>query len=257
MAFLGRERELAQLAEAVRRVAEGRLGRVVLTGPAGIGCTRLLDELSQRVSTVPGVVASRGRAFEPAMGVPYQAVSDALAAALAPLPDEELGAVIGNAGHDLCVLVPELAPRLDVLGIDRSAPQLIAPDQLGRRVVESILGTIERLAGTGVLLLVLEDIHFADPATRGLIDALQGVGRALPVCLVVSYQPDELHRRHPVQDLADRLTDDPEVVRIELGPLTSTELEKLVLEASGERPPGNVMSAVVAGARGRGSGSEA
>ena len=59
MAFLGRERELAQLAEAVRRVAEGRLGSVVVTGPAGIGCTRLLDELSNRVSSVPGVLACR------------------------------------------------------------------------------------------------------------------------------------------------------------------------------------------------------
>jgi DNA-binding CsgD family transcriptional regulator/tetratricopeptide (TPR) repeat protein len=250
MAFLGRERELAQLAEAVRRVAEGRPGRVVLTGPAGIGCTRLLDELSARVSSVPGVVACRGRAFEPAIGVPYQAVGDALAQALSDVPDEDLARVVGNGGHDLCVLVPGLAPRLDVLRIHRAAPRLIAPDQLGRRVVETILGAFERLAGGGVLLLVLEDIHFADPATRGLIDALQGVGRALPVCLVVSYQPDELHRRHPTQDLADRLADDPEWVRVELGPLAAKELEQLVISSAGERPPGNVMSAVIAGARG-------
>jgi DNA-binding CsgD family transcriptional regulator/tetratricopeptide (TPR) repeat protein len=250
MVFLGRERELAQLAEAVRRVAEARLGRVVLTGPAGIGCTRLLDELSKRVSSVPGVAACRGRAYEPAMGVPYQAVSDALAAALSDVPDESLATVVGNSGHDLSVLVPDLAPRLDVLGIDRAAHRLIAPDQLGRRVVESILGTLERLAGDGVLLVVLEDIHFADPATRGLVDALQGVGRRLPVCLVVSYQPDELHRRHPVQALADRLADDPEVVGVELGPLSAKELERLVIDSSPERPPGNVISAVVAGARG-------
>jgi len=250
MAFLGRERELALLAEAVRRVAEGRLGRVVLTGPAGIGCTRLLDELSKRVSTVPGVVACRGRSFEPAVGVPYQAVSDALAAAFANLSDERLRAVVGNAGHDLSVLVPGLAARLDALGIDRSAPRLIAPDQLGRRVVESVLGAFERLADGGVLLVVLEDIHFADPATRGLIDALQGVGRGLPVCLIVSYQQDELHRRHPVQSLADRLADDPEVVRIVLGPLSAKELERLVVDAAGERPPGNIMTAVAEGARG-------
>ncbi len=250
MAFLGRERELALLAEAVRRAAEGRSGRVVVTGSAGIGCTRLLDELSLRVSSVSGVVAARGRAHEPAMRVPYQAVSEALGGALAQLPDDDLPAVIGTAGHDLCVLVLDLASRLDVLGIDRSPPRLTAPDQLGRRVLESILGTFERLAAGGVLLLMLEDIHYADPATRGLVDALQGVGRALPVCLVVSYQPDELHRRHPVQGLADRLADDPEVVRVEVGPLSPGELEKLVSSAAGERPPANVMSAVIGVARG-------
>ncbi|HZW00871.1 MAG TPA: AAA family ATPase, partial [Candidatus Deferrimicrobium sp.] len=113
MAFLGRERELAQLAEAVRRVAEGGLGRVVLTGSAGIGCTRLLDELSDRVGVVPGVVACRGRAYGPAVGVPYQAVGDALAGVLLGLPDDRLAAAVGRAGYDLCLLVPGLAERLE------------------------------------------------------------------------------------------------------------------------------------------------
>lgn len=250
MAFLGRERELAQLAEAVRRVAEGRLGHVVLTGPAGIGCTRLLDELSARVSSVPGVVSCRGRAFEPAVGSPYQAVGHALEDALAGLTDDRLRSVVGAAAHDLGVLVPHLAQRLDALGIDRTAPRLIAPDQRGRRVVESILGALERLAGDGVTVLMLEDIHFADPATRTLVEALQTVGRALRVCLVVSYQPDELHRRHPVRHLADRLTDDPEVVHLEVGPLPAPHIERLVSDAAPERHRGSIMTAVVEGARG-------
>lgn len=250
MALLGRERELALLAEAVRRVAEGRSGRVVLTGPAGIGCTRLLDELCARVSDVPGITVARGRAYAPAMSLPYHAVSEALSAALSEVSDDAISTVVGKAGHDLCALAGELVPRLEALQVDRSSPSLNAPDQVGRRVLESILGTFERLAGSGVLLLVLEDIHYADSATRGLIEALQGVGRALPVCLVVSYQPGELHRRHPVHGLADRLADDPEVVRMDLGPMSSKELEKLVIDAAEDRPPGNVVSAVVAGAKG-------
>ena len=250
MAFLGRERELAQLAEAVRRVAEGGLGRVVLTGSAGIGCTRLLDELSDRVGVVPGVVACRGRAYGPAVGVPYQAVGDALAGVLLGLPDDRLAAAVGPAGYDLGLLVPGLAERLESLGIDRRAPHLIAPDQLGRRVVESILGTLERLADGGVTLLTLEDIHLADPATRGLIKALQTVGRSLPVCLVVSYQPDVLHRRHPVRELASWLADDPGVVHLALGPLAARDIEQLVADAPGDRTRANFMPSIVEGARG-------
>ena len=250
MVFLGRERELAQLAEAVRRVAEGRLGRVVLTGPAGIGCTRLLDELSERISSVPGVTACRGRAYEPAQLTPYQSVSDALATTIEQVPDGDLPGVVGAAGHDLCVLVPSLAARLDQLGIDRQSPELIAPDQLGRRVLESILGTLQRLAGDGVVLLVLEDVHFADPATRGLIAALHRVGRELPVCLVITYQPDEVHRRHPMRELADQLDRDPEVQRLELGPLEPAEIEQLVADELGERPAASVLTAVAEGARG-------
>ena len=250
MAFLGRERELAELAEAVRRVAEGRLGRVVLTGPAGIGCTRLLDELSTRVSSVPGVLACRGRAYEPAMGMPYQALGDALAASFRQVPDERVAEVVADVGADLCALVPGLADRLDQLGIKHAPPRLSAPDQLGRRVLESILGALERMADGGVMLLTLEDVHFADPATRRFVEALQDVGRSLPICLVITYQPDEVHRRHPMQALADRLTADPEVVRIELGALEADDLEQLVADALGERPAQNVLTAVTEGARG-------
>ena len=250
MAFLGRERELAQLAEAVRRVAEGRLGRVVLTGPAGIGCTRLLDELSTRLSSVPGILACRGRAYEPAAGMPYQAVADALAGSFARLPDERLASATGASAADLAALVPGLAGRLDALGIDRSPPMLSAPDQLGSRVLESILGTLERLAGDGLLLLILEDVHAADPATRQFIDTLHDVGTVLPVCLVITYQPAEVHRRHPMQALADRLAADPEVVRMQLGPMTPKEIEQLVTDALGEKPAGNALAAVIEGARG-------
>jgi DNA-binding CsgD family transcriptional regulator len=250
MAFLGRERELAQLAEAVRRAAQGSLGRAVLTGPAGIGCTRLLDELSERVAVVPGVVSARGRAFAPAIGVPYQAVSAALAGALAALPDDRLEAVVGPVGHDLCLLVPGLSARLDALGIARGAPPLIAPDQVGRRVVESILGTIERLAAGGLVLLMLEDVHQADPATRGLIRALQTVGRSLPVCLVVSYQPDVLHRRHAVRELADWLADDADLMHVALDPLAARDIEQLVSEAPEGRVRSSFLPSIVEGARG-------
>jgi DNA-binding CsgD family transcriptional regulator/tetratricopeptide (TPR) repeat protein len=250
MALVGRERELALLAEAVHRVAEGRLGRVVLTGSAGIGCTRLLDELVARVSVVPGVTVCRGRAFEPAMGAPYQAVGDALGGALARLDDARLTHVLERAAHDLSLLVPDLSKRLVSLGIDRSPPTLIAPDQVGRRVIESILGALGRLAGGGVTLLIIEDLHIADPATRGLVEALETVGRGVPVCLVVTYQPDELHRRHPARELADRLRDDLEAVHLFLEPLSNRDIERIVADAAPDRPRGSVMTAVIEGARG-------
>ena len=109
MAFVGREHELAQLAGALQRAAEGRPGRVVVTGAAGIGITRLLDELANRASRIPQVVAARGRAIESGVGEPYLAVVEALGRALAVVPDERLAAVVGHAGYDLCVLDPGLA----------------------------------------------------------------------------------------------------------------------------------------------------
>ena len=76
------------------------------------------------------------------------------------------------------------------------------------------------------------------------------VGRSLPVCLVVSYQPDMLHRRHPVQPLADWLADDPAVQHLALGPLPARDIEQLVCETAEAGSRANFLPSIVEGARG-------
>ena len=134
MAFVGRERELARLATALQRAAEGGHGRVVLTGAAGVGITRLLDELTDRLGGVPGLVVARAQAHASCTGEAYQALGEALGSALDTLDDDRVRAVVARAGHDRGLLLRDGAARLDQLGIDRSPPRLQAPEQLGRRV---------------------------------------------------------------------------------------------------------------------------
>lgn len=250
MAFVGRERELALLAESVQRAASGRHGRVLLVGAPGVGCTSLIDELERRLSGLSGIAVCRGRGREPQTGVAYQALGEALAGALARLEPGVLAEVVGRTGHDISGVVPGLADRLDELGIDRAPPSLRAPDQLGMRVVEAVMGVLERLAGRGVVLLALEDLHWADPATRSFVMTLLGMARRLPVALALTYQPEELHRRHPMRTLAAALRDDPDTVRLEIGPLPVFDIERIVEAFRGERPPGSIMSAIAEGAQG-------
>ena len=250
MAFVGRERELAQLAGALQRGAEVRTSRVALAGPAGMGITRLLDEFEFRMAGLPGLVVARGGATEPSSGVAYHALSEALGTALAHTRDEQLAAVIGPSGHDLAVLLPRLQERMQALGIDHPRPALEAKDQAGSRMAESVLGVLERLGDGGVVLLVLEDLHWADPATRGFVASLLRVSRPLPLCLVVTYQPEVLHRRHPMATLARSLVDDARVTWIALEPLAPQELRALVESILGEPPSGSLMAAVTEGSRG-------
>ncbi len=250
MAFTGREQELARLAGAIERAADGRPGRVVLTGPAGIGVSRLLDELALRIERVPGVVLARGTALAPASLEPWQAVADALGGALAALPDAALPAVVGDGGDDLARLLPALGPRLDRLAIPRDPPALDAPDQVGARVSEAVLGALERLAGPGVVLLVLEDLHHADPATRAFIRTLLRIERPLPICLVLAWQPDEIGRRHPARELLELAAASPDLETIALGPLAALDVERLAEAAAGTPIPGDLLAAIVAGAAG-------
>lgn len=250
MEFVGRKRELAQLAGALQRASSGRAGVVTITASAGMGVTRLIDEFTRRLAAVPDVLVVRGTAIEPAAGEPYQPLVDGLRRAFEELSDSRLRVAVGRSGSDLAMLVPELADRLDRLGVDRSPHRLVAPDQVGSRVLETIIGLLERLAGTGVLLLAMEDLHRSDPATRGLVTAWLRVRRSMPACLLLTWQPDELTRRHPWRTVAETLGDDPGIEHIHLMPLDAMAEELLVADLEDRRPDSDRLAAIHVGAAG-------
>ncbi len=250
MAFVGREGELARLAAALELAAGGQASRVALTGVSGVGVTTLLDELARHLEGLPDVTIVRGCAYEPWSGVAYQPLVSAMAATLAAVPDDRLAAVVGPAGYDLAQLVPALGARLDRLGALPEEPLLSAPDQRDSRVAEAVIGTLERLAGTGVVLLALEDLHLADPGTRAFVSVLLRMSRRLPLCLVVTYLSEEVHRRHPLRELVQLMEDTPSVARIDLAPLERDEIVALLEALLGERPSGSFVAAVAEGSGG-------
>jgi DNA-binding CsgD family transcriptional regulator/tetratricopeptide (TPR) repeat protein len=250
MGFVGRERELARLADGLERAAGGDIQRISLQGPAGIGVTRLLSELEARLADLPDIVVARGIASEPRSGVPYDALASALRYALARLPDERLLDVVGPAGYDLAILLPDLAERLDALGAVPREPLLSAPDQRGARMAEAALGALERLSGDGVVLLALEELQWADPGTRGFVDSLLRISRRLRLCVVVSHRPDEVHRQHPVHELAAKLGSNPAVETLVLEPFARHELVALMEALMHERPSAGFVAAVLEGSGG-------
>jgi predicted ATPase len=116
--------------------------------------------------------------------------------ALRPLPSvtepAELERVLGGARAELARLVPELGSPAEAGGTSASAP--LAPT----RLFELLLGVLHRLAETGPLLVVVEDLHWADQSTRDLLGFLVRNLRG-GVALVLTYRSDELHRRHPLR----------------------------------------------------------
>jgi hypothetical protein len=166
--------------------------------------------------------------------------------------------VLGAATADMALLLPELAARIArPAEPSDEAPQ--APDQVGARVQESLLGVIERLATTGangsngaggVVCLVLEDLENADPGTRDFISALLRVGRRLPLALLLSYHPDEIQRNHPAWDFLRGLRDHPAVETLPVRLLTRDEVFSLVEQLIGSPPPLSLGAAIMEGSRG-------
>lgn len=250
MAFVGRERELARLATGLERAASLQAARIALTGPAGIGVSCLLTELQARLADLPDVVVLRAAAFEPQEGVPCAPLAAALAPCLETLTDERLIAVVGAAGLEVAALVPSLADRLASLDLIPTDPLRSSPDQQASRLVEAILGVLTRRAGEGVVVLALEDLHHADPGTRKFVETVLRIGRELPICLIVTYRPEELHRRHPMFGLASIIESDPIIECITVGPLERHEVMRLIEGLTGERPSGALTAAVLEGSGG-------
>jgi DNA-binding CsgD family transcriptional regulator/tetratricopeptide (TPR) repeat protein len=193
--FIGRRREMALFEDELGRVLAGEAGFVLVGGEAGVGKTRLVRELSGRARDAGFLVLS-GQCVEPgAEGLPLAPLVDVLRAlAHSGLKPDQLAQVLGPARSALSRLMPELSSTAE-------PPGPSAGDLQKAQFLELVLGVLDRLGAVEPVLLVIEDLHWADQSTLDLAAFLIRSLRAARVLLVMTYRSDELHRRHPLRPL--------------------------------------------------------
>ena len=225
--FVGRAVELARLEAAMAAASAGRGGTVLVAGDAGIGKTRLADELAERALR-GGATVLRGRCIDlVGSGLPYLPLVEALR----PLRGSPaLGDVPGGLG-ELARLVPELAVPAGAAaptGADATDSQL--------RLFEAALAVLERLgAGGRPLLLVLEDLHWADASTLDLVAFLAHAVPRRRILIVATYRSDEPRPHDPLPRVVGELHRARAATVLELGPLGHDEMALLVARlAAGE-----------------------
>jgi DNA-binding CsgD family transcriptional regulator/tetratricopeptide (TPR) repeat protein len=219
--LVGRDAEAAQLRAALKRAAAGRPATVVVAGEAGVGKTRLVAELvCQCQPGELGAIALTGGCLDVGEGVlAYAPLVEALRPLVEVLDPDELDRVLGGARAELARLVPELGPQ----AADRPAEAPLAPT----RLFELLLGVLHRLAERRPVLLVVEDLHWADQSTRDLLGFLVRNLRG-GVALVLTYRSDELHRRHPLRPFLAELDRSGRAERLELDRLGRRDLAELL-----------------------------
>ena len=249
--FVGRERDLERVALGLQRAVDGRPNALVLSGTAGLGLSRLLAETRRRIGALAEPFAAvHGVALPATSGVPYAPVAAALEHLLAPLPDETFAALIGPTGDAIARLVPGLAPRLEELELLPDRPRIAATEWREARMFEAVLGLLERLGERQPVALLLEDLHHADAATRGLVTFLARVTRGQRVMLIATYQPDRLLRFDPLRATLATLASSPSVTSHELPPLERAELAQLIEAIEGGRPSSTTLLLVAERSRG-------
>ena len=218
---------------------------VVVAGEAGVGKTRLVTELLGRVRE-QGTLALAGGCLDVGEGVvAYAPLVEALRSLGGAVDPAELQRVLGSARAELARLVPELgAPAGN--GVQTApGPGALTPG----RLFELLLGVLHRLAAHGPLLLVVEDLHWADQSTRDLLGFLVRNLRA-GVLLLLTYRSDELYRRHPLRPFLAELDRGGRAERLDLGRLGRGELGELLAGILGEPAPAALAKEILARSQG-------
>jgi DNA-binding CsgD family transcriptional regulator/tetratricopeptide (TPR) repeat protein len=246
--FIGRQRELEQLSSAVSDLSAGRGGTLLVAGSSGMGASRLLDELESRIAGGPGpdVTVLRSERLPAWRGDPYRPIRAAVAGHLRTLPPLRVAALFDPAAELLGPLfagipgVPTVEPR------DGSSPE-----RHPERTREAFRGLLARLAGERPVVLILEDLHECDAATRDLVGFLARTAGHLPLLLTGTYQPDALTRTHPLRSTLEAIESRSRgVARVYLGPFAQPDIGALIEAHEGERPSAPLLLLVAERSRG-------
>ena len=228
--FVGRQRERAVLHTALTAASGGQQRLVLLAGEPGIGKTRLAEELA-RLATMAGAVVRWGRCWEGAGAPAFWPWIQVLRAQCAATAPADLRARLGAGAAELSRLLPDLPARLPGLA---TAP--LTDDAGARfRLFDAVADFLRSSAAAQPLVVILEDVHWAEPASldllRFLVDEVPD-GRML---VMATYRDTEVPAGHPLAELLGTLRYQPRVQRLHLEGLSEAETGRLVEALGGQR----------------------
>jgi DNA-binding NarL/FixJ family response regulator len=251
-AFIGRERELGSLSDAVARGRAGDAVVVLVGGDAGIGKTRLVAEAVDKAREDGSLVLEGGCvSLGSGEGLPFGPIVEALRR----LPDviaaggagsiSDIAELRSTETSDLGRLMPELGS-----GSSSDPGMYDRPDWVQARIFEGMLALLRALGEQIPVVLVVEDLHWSDGSTRDLLSFLARNARTERLVIIGTYRTDDLHRRHPLRPWLAEMERLPRVVRTEVGRLGGTELVDLIAAILGHRPPEELVDAIARRAEG-------
>ena len=237
--FIGRIEELQTLEAAQARAADGEPAVVLVGGEAGVGKTRLVAELVARAADGTRVLA--GGCVPVGDGaLPYAPIVEALRALVGDLGAGAVRELVGPSWPELTRLLPALGAP------DRPGP----PDQAAQaRLFELLLGLFGRLSEQAPLVLVVEDLHWADRSTRDLLAFLVRNLRRERILVVVTYRNDEPGQERLGPYLAELDRGGP-VQRLELPRLDQAQTGAQLVGILGAAPATELVAAVFARSEG-------
>lgn len=225
--FVGRGPELDALIRAWKDASEGERRAVLIGGEPGVGKTRLAAELARTVAA-EGAAVLYGRCDED-LGIPYQPWVEALRHVITHEPRDLLVDHLGAHSAALTRLLPELAQRVG----EQPGAQPVDPDAERSVLFGAIVELLARLGRDTPVLLVLEDLHWADKPSLLLLRHVIASTDSHRLLVVGTYRSSDLGAEHPLTDVLAALHRDQHAKRVSLRGLSDADVVALLEAAAG------------------------
>ncbi|MEE9284316.1 MAG: AAA family ATPase, partial [Dehalococcoidia bacterium] len=237
--FVGREAERAELRRLLDQAAKGQGALAMIGGEPGVGKTRLSEELMAEARQ-RNMTALIGHCYEMEGAPPYIPFVEMVEAGARLFPPETFRDALGESAPEVAKLMPELHRIFP----DIPSPPELPPEQERRYLFNGMREFIARTGRTQALLLVLDDLHWADDSTLLLLQHIAQQLHEMPVLILGTYRNVELDVARPLARTLEELLRQRLAHRIALRRLPQDAVSAMLRALSGQEPPKPLVDAV-------------
>ncbi|MCH8909387.1 MAG: AAA family ATPase, partial [Chloroflexi bacterium] len=238
--FVGRHKEMDQLKAKLENALSGRGGMVAIVGEPGIGKTRTSLEL-ETYAGLRNAQVLWGKCYEGGGAPPYWPWVQAIRSYVATHEPDDLRREMGSTASVISEIVPDVKERLP----DVQEPvKLDDPESARFRLFDSIATFLKNAGQVKPIMLVLDDLHWADKPSLLLLEFVARELASSRVMIVGTYRDMELNRRHPLSVTLGDLTRERLFERVLLRGLTRQDVSRFVEIAAGTAPPRGLIDAI-------------
>jgi class 3 adenylate cyclase len=237
--FVGREKEMDELRAGLEDSLSGRGRLMMLVGEPGIGKTRTSEEFAT-YARLRNVQVLWGRCYEGEGAPAYWPWVQIIRSYVHDKEPKELMSEMGPGAADIAQVVSEVKERLPGL----PAPPTLEPEQARFRLFDSITTFLKNASKDKPLMVVLDDLHWADKPSLLLLQFLAKELRGTRLLVLGTYRDVELRRQHPLAQTLGELNRENLSTRVLLRGLTENDVRRFVEVTAGTSPPDALVAAV-------------
>jgi class 3 adenylate cyclase/tetratricopeptide (TPR) repeat protein len=237
--FVGRGEEMAALERRFNEARAGKGGLAVLVGEPGIGKTRTAEEFCEHAQGL-GAMMLWGRCYEGDWAPPFSPFTEAIRQYTETADDSALRSALGKDAGVVARLVPALRDRLP----DIPEPSQLPAEGERYRLLETVSSFFGSVATARPLVLVLDDLHWADSGTIAMLRHVARQATGQRVLLLGAYRDVEVDAQHPLVAALPELRRETAFERVVLGGLENADVGRLLSVIAEQDVPDELARAI-------------